>query len=132
MNTTREKDTVLFTPFWPLCLMAVSLALFLGWQVTTAARQYIALLRLADQQTLLTGQAAQAEGKLQAMMMELLKLSQTDADAKAIVNKYNVKFNPAQPLVLPSDAALPQPKSNLKENAGVTPKPMANKTGAAE
>jgi hypothetical protein len=109
----HEENTALFTPFWPLCLMAVSLAAFLGWQVMTAARQYIAALRLADQQTLLAGQAAQAESKLQAMMMDLLELAKTDADAQAIVGKYGIKFNPAPTPalpVLPLDKVLPQPK----------------------
>ena len=106
----REENTIHFTPFWPLFLMALSLAAFLGWQVLNAVRQYLDLVRLADQQTLLTGQAAQAETKLQAMMMDLLELSKTDAEAKTIVTKYNIKFNPAQQSALPLDAALPELK----------------------
>ena len=93
--------------------MALSLALFLGWQVTAAARQYIASLQLADQQAVLVGQAAQAESKLQAMMMDLLELAKTDADAQAIVGKYGIKFNPAPASALPTlplDAVLPQPR----------------------
>ena len=126
--SSPEENTNLFTPFWPLCLMALSLACFMGWQVTAAARQYIGLVRLADQQTLQTGQAAQAESKLQAMMMDLLELAKTDADARAIVSKYGIKFNaapaPASALpamlersdcgrglpVLPLDVVLPQPR----------------------
>ena len=109
----HEENTMRFTPFWPLCLMALSLGCFLGWQVTTAARQYIGLMRIADQQTLQAGQVAQAESKLQAMMMDLLELSKTDADARAIVGKYGIKFNaapaPALP-VLPLEAVLPVPR----------------------
>jgi len=104
----REESTTLFTPFWPLCLMAVSLATFLGWQVTISVQQYIGLVRLADQQTVLTQQAVQAESKLQAMMMDLLQLSKTDADARAIVGKYNIKFNPAAPAALPAEAVSPE------------------------
>ena len=126
----RDENTTLFTPFWPLCLMAVSLAVFLGWQVTMAARQYVALLRLADQQTVLAGQAAQAEGKLKAMMMDLLELSKTDADARAIVSKYGIKFNPATPSVLPPEAVLPLPKP--KEGAGAALKPPAEEPGVAK
>jgi len=110
----HEENTNIFTPFWPLCIMAASLALFLGWQVTAAVRQYIAFLRLADQQTVMAGQATQTESKLQAMTMDLLELSKTDTDARAIVSKYNIKFNPAQPPALPLEAVLPQPKSKLK------------------
>ena len=119
----REETTTHFTPFWPLCLMAVSLAMFLGWQVFMAVRQYIALQRVADQQTLLTGQAAQAETKLQAMTMDLLELAKTDAEAKAIVAKYKIKFNPTQPSVPPVEAVLPELKS--KNDAVATHRPPA-------
>jgi hypothetical protein len=118
----QEEHATLFSPFWPLCLMALSLTAFLSWQVTVAAQQYIASLRLADQQALLAGQAAQAEGKLQAMMMDLLDLSKTDADARAIVSKYGIKFNPA-PSVLPVEAVRPQPGPKPKEGAGTASKP---------
>jgi hypothetical protein len=112
MNTPAENAN-LPTPFWPLCLLALSFLAFLGWQATTAAQQYIGLVRLADQQTVLAGQAAQAESKLQAMMMDLLELSRTDADARAIVGKYGIKFSPSPasaPSNLPLDVVLPQPK----------------------
>lgn len=128
----NEENTNLFTPFWPLCMMAVSLAVFMGWQVTMATRQYIALLRLADQQTFMAGQAVQAESKLQAMMIDLLELSKRDPDARAIVNKYGVKFNPAEPSSLPINAVQPQSDSNLKESAGKAPKPMTKRPSAVE
>ena len=118
MNT-REENSALFTPFWPLCLMALSLAAFLGWQVMAAARQYIALVRLADQQTSMASQAVQAESKLQAMMMDLLEIAKTDADARAIVGKYGIKFNPAPApaSALPLDVVLPQPQPKPKTGA---------------
>lgn len=128
----REGNTTLFTPFWPLCMLTLSLAVFLGWQVMAAARQHIAALRLADQQTFLTGQAAQAESKLQAMMMDLLELSKSDPDARAIVSKYGIKFTPAPAPALPPDALRPQPKTKPKEGAGVAPNPPAEGPRAAE
>jgi hypothetical protein len=115
MNTP-EENTSRFTAFWPLFLMALSLAGFLGWQVTQAARQHLDLVRVADQQTLLAGQAAQAETKLQAMMMDLLELSKTDANAQAIVKKYGIRFNPAQPSFLPPAAENAHP--DLKRRTG--------------
>jgi len=131
MNT-REENTMLFTPFWPLCLMAVSLVCFLGWQVTTAAQQYIGLVRIADQQAIQAGQAAQAESKLQAMMMDLLELSRTDADAQAIVGKYGIKFNAAPPPApaLPLDKVLPQSKPG--NGVGKPPNPPAAGSGVME
>lgn len=126
----REENTTSFTPFWPLCLMAVSLAGFLGWQVTVAAQQYIASLRLADRQAALTEQASQAETKLQTMMMDLLELAKKDPDARAIVSKYNIKFNPPKSPELPLAAVLPQPRPN--KNVEMTPSPPEGKPGAAE
>ena len=101
--------------------------------LAAAARQYIALLRLGDQQTTLSAQAQQAEAKLQAMMMDLLELSGTDPDARAIVAKYGIKFNPAQPSALPLEAVLPKPK----KGAGTAPhtsveEPSAAESGAAQ
>jgi hypothetical protein len=112
-GTPSNTSAPVFTPFWPVFLLAVSLAIFLGWQTTQAIRQHMASLRLADQQAVLAGRAAQTEASLQAMMMDLLKLSQTDADAKAIVARYGIKFNPpaqpqAQPGALPVEAVVPK------------------------
>jgi hypothetical protein len=126
----HEEDTMHFSPFWPLCLMALSLAIFLGWQVSNAVRQYLSLMRLGDQQTLLTGQAQQTETKLQAMMMDLLELSKTDAEARTIVNKYKIKFNPYQSSVLPTEAVLPD--INLKGGTGTAAKPPAEGPGGMQ
>jgi hypothetical protein len=126
----REENMTLFTPFWPLFLMVVSLAVFLGWQVTLSVQQYIASLRMQDQQAALTEQAAQAETKLQTMMMDLLELAKNDPEARAIVGRYNIKFNPpAQSANLPLAAILPQAKQN--KNVEITP-PPEGKPGAAE
>ena len=77
-------------------MLSLSLALFLGWQVIQAVRQYMNSIHLADQQTYLAGQAADAESKLQSMMLDLIKLSKTDADAQEIIAKYKITFNPPQ------------------------------------
>jgi hypothetical protein len=108
--TEHNENAVRFSPFWPLCIMAASVAIFLGWQVVAAGQQYIALVRLGDQQTALSGQATQAEGKLQAMVMDLLGLSKTNAAALAIVNKHGIKFTPpaTPPPALPTEAVLPE------------------------
>lgn len=93
MNS-RAENTNNFTPSWPLGLLALSMALFLGWQVTTAAQQYFALQRLAEHQNILAGQAGRTESNLKDLMMDLLALSKTNAAAHAIVAKYGIKFNP--------------------------------------
>jgi hypothetical protein len=96
MNKT-ESSTPTFSPFWPLCLMAFSLVIILGWQLTIGVQQYIDALRMADQQAVVAKQAAQTESKLQAMMTDLLLLAKTDTEAQTIVAKYNVKMNADRP-----------------------------------
>lgn len=130
----REEVSGSFTPFWPLCMIALSLTVFFGWQVTVAVRQYVDLLRLQDRQAELSVQAAQAEGKLQAVMIDLLKLAKTDSDAKAIVNKYGIKFNPAAApqASAPSGTLLPQASPQPKTAGGNTSRPPAERPDAGE
>lgn len=139
MNQREEDKTsvatvlpliLMFLMCVPLALMAVSMAIFLGWQDTAAAKQYVSLIRMEEQQTILSGQAAQAEGKLQALMMDLLKLSKTDASARAIVEKYDIKFNPpAMPPARPVGTLMPQPRPQLKAAAGKVPGPPEETPG---
>ena len=94
MNPSEENVNKIITSFWPLCLLAVSLTVLLVWQVTLAGQQYVALVRLSDQQVVMTQQAVQTENKLKTMMMDLLELAKTDADARAIVTKFNIQYAP--------------------------------------
>jgi hypothetical protein len=125
-----ETNVALRTPFWPLVLLALSMATFLGWQVMLSQRQHTALLQLAGQQTLLVGQAKQTESRLQAMMMDLLTLSKTDPNAKAIVNKFGIKYNPAPSAVRLPDVTQPRTKPN--SGSGAVPKPPTAESGATD
>jgi len=112
-----ETPTATFSPFWPLCLMALSLVIILGWQLNVGVQQYIASLRLVEQQVLIAQQAAQTESKLQSMMSDLLLLAKTDTEAQAIVAKYRIKLNadkpdtgvPRAPVLPAGDAITPTP-----------------------
>lgn len=96
MNMSESSNTT-FSPFWPLCLMALSLVIFLGWQLNAGLQQYRVSRQMIEQQAVLANQAAQTESKLQAMMTDLLRLAKTDAEAQAIVAKYNIKLNTDKP-----------------------------------
>jgi hypothetical protein len=124
-NDANANDASL-TPFWPLLLMGCSLAIFLGWQVFQGQQQHANLLRLQGQQEQITKQAAQEESRLQSLMMDLLTLSRTDADAKAIVTKYNIKFNaPKTAPSLPVSPATPLSTPSFSERPAAAPKPPA-------
>lgn len=96
MNMSESPSTT-FSPFWPLCLMATSLVIILGWQLNVGVQQYIASQRMAEQQAAIAQQAAQTESKLQAMMTDLLLLAKTDSEAQTIITKYNIKLNADKP-----------------------------------
>jgi len=107
MNMSESPSTT-FTPFWPLCLMASSLVILLGWQLNVGVQQYIASQRMAEQQAVLANQAAQTESKLQSMMSDLLLLAKTDSEAQSIITKYNIKLNADKPATgAPLAPALP-------------------------
>jgi hypothetical protein len=121
MNRT-ESPTPTFSPFWPLCLMALSLVIILGWQLTIGVQQYIASLRMADQQAVIANQAVQTESKLQAMMTDLLLLAKTDTEAQTIVTKYRIKMNADKPETgvprvpaLPNNATTPTPPARAAD-----------------
>ena len=80
-------------PFGPLVLMAVSLALVLGWNVAQAWQQHRAGKQAQDQQVSLLQQAATTERNLQVMLTDLVNLAATDPQARAIVDKYQIKYN---------------------------------------
>lgn len=99
MNTPSAPGV--FSAFLPLCLVSLSVAIFMGWQVSLGIEQRQELIRMGERQKSLASQAAQTESQLQALMMDLLRLAETDKDARAIISKYNIRFNP------PADAAAP-------------------------
>ncbi|MDA0576793.1 MAG: hypothetical protein O3B24_01705 [Verrucomicrobia bacterium] len=115
-----------FSAFWPLCLLGASLFIFLGWQLTESIRQNQQLAIATKQQEALAGRAAQTESQLQSIMMDLLSLASTDDEAKAIVTKYGIRFNPpaateptaAAPVAAPSPE---EPLSPSVEPTAVTP-----------
>ena len=84
-------------PFGPLVLMAVSLALVLGWNVAQAWQQLRAEKQAQNQQIGLLQQAATTERNLQAMLTDLVVLAHTDPQARAIVDKFQIKYTDSVP-----------------------------------
>ncbi len=98
----------------PLLLVTISLAAILIWQIVLASQQrtgmYEAKRQLAEaiqKREELVKQSNQLQAKLQALVLDLLALGQTDEKARAIVQKYNIQqTTPAAPAAA---AALPVP-----------------------
>ena len=77
-------------PFLPIALVAVSIICFLGPTAWDASQIKTNLTAARDQQATGLAQSQPIMARFQKMMMELLALSQTDADAKQIVTKYGI------------------------------------------
>ena len=125
----REESPTLFSPFWPLCMVAVSVAILFGWQVTVVVRQYRDLVRVEVSQQAerkvqaeQIAKAAQVDGKIFALMTDLLKLSKTDADALTLVNKHGIKVNqPASQPALPAGMLQPQSRPQVEGSRTAEP-----------
>lgn len=86
------QDTLRYA-FGPSVLLALSLAMVLGWNVFQAWRQQQVIKRMLAQNVVVLQQAAATELRLQALLMELVTLAQTDPQAKSIVEKYQIRYN---------------------------------------
>ena len=86
-QTQIEKPA---NPFLPIALVAVSIVCFLGPTACDASQIKTNLTAARDQQATGLAQSQPIMARFQKMMMELLALSQTDADAKQIVTKYGI------------------------------------------
>ena len=128
MNNNETNNSECAVSAWgPQFLVALSVLIFLGWQVFVASRQHFALIRMSEQQAVLVNQAAQTESKIQSMMTDLLRLALTDADAKAIATKYRITYNPPRQSALP-DSGMSQP--DLPLNGRNVPSKASSAQGA--
>lgn len=85
-------------PFLPIALVAVSIICFLGPTAWDAKDIKSGLTSMRDQQAVTLQKSQPVLAGFQKMMMELLQLAQTDADAKAITAKYGIAVQqPAAP-----------------------------------
>ncbi len=83
------------TAFWPFLLVALSLCAILIWQLIVANEvnaSYGAQLR--DQQVKLVEQSKRMQAGLQKFARDLIEVSKSDPDAKAIVDKYRGLVSP--------------------------------------
>lgn len=80
--------------FGSVLLLALALTVFLGWQLWAGIRQYQSAEQVWDRQEVTARQAAETKKNFEAMMFELIELAETHPEARRIIRKYNVTFNP--------------------------------------
>jgi hypothetical protein len=91
--------------FFPFALIAISLIAVLGWQLWTGNQARLNGQRLREQQVRLVEESKKMQHGLELLARDLVTLSQTDEDARALVTKYRISF--ASPSPSPSPAASP-------------------------
>jgi cell division protein FtsB len=131
-NTPTTQPSVSFSAFLPVVLLSLSFCVILVWTLVVSVYEYSALLRQRDKQNEAQLQAVNVEEKMKALMIDLLSLAETDPDAKAIAEKYQVRFNApaggtqpltpakpgeAAPSAAPTGRKPPQPAPEAKEPA---------------
>ena len=92
MNDQIQENK--FNLFWPFVLLAASLIVILGQNLLTVREQKANLTQVVEQQKPTLEQSRQVQMRFQKMMMDLLQLAQTDAEAKTIVTKYGIAITP--------------------------------------
>lgn len=80
-------------PFLPIVLLALSVLFALIWQLTAIKNQRNELQNAITRLQEPAKQSQQVQGSLQKLVTELLELSKTDSQAKAIVDKYGIRQN---------------------------------------
>lgn len=90
-NTARTPP--LRSAFWPFLLVTVSFIAILVWQVLTAYQAHEQGQLAQKQKIKLVEQSRAVQARLQKFLHELIDLSATDEDAKAIVTKYDISVD---------------------------------------
>lgn len=95
MNNQSAEKT--FSAFPAILLIALSVAILLAWNLYQMNLVRSNSIRISAQQDVQLTQARQTEEKLRLMMTDLVKLAKSDADAQAIVKRYNIAFKDSEP-----------------------------------
>lgn len=83
--------------FWPLSILCLSLFLVLAWQTFMSLQARSNLRAQFEQRKQMVEQSTRAQANLETFVNDLLTLSETDKDAKAIVDKYQIRRNAPAP-----------------------------------
>ena len=90
---STARPLPLRSAFGPFFLVALSVITVLGWQVLIAYQGRQQGQRLQEQKTKLVEQSRTVQTRLQKFLHDLIDLSATDQDAKAIVTKFDISVN---------------------------------------
>ena len=90
--------------FIPLTLIAVSLIIIFGWELVIGSQARRNGARLREQQAPMIEKSKQIQGQLEKIARDLIEVSKTDDDAKALVTKYGINVTNPAPGASPSSS----------------------------
>lgn len=90
MSSSSENNC---SAFIPLCLLSLALLLVLSWQVFLSLQIRSNARAQFEQRKQLVEQSTRVQGSLESIVNDLLKLAETDRDAKTVVDKYGIRRN---------------------------------------
>ncbi|MBI3880560.1 MAG: hypothetical protein HY301_10930 [Verrucomicrobia bacterium] len=88
---SQESTDSLKSPCLPIALLALALIMFFGWQIRNVMGQKESLNAVAKSREAAVKESKTVQDKLQAVATALIKLADTDPDAKAIVQFYGIQ-----------------------------------------
>jgi len=93
------SDTTNLNPFFPIILVAISGIIFFGSELSSKWTQREKLQATLDQRSKALLQAKQQKAPLEAIARDLVELAKTDANIRALLNKYDIRFvqSPSNP-----------------------------------
>ena len=102
-----EESVESMSAFLPLTLVAASLIVVLGWQVSTSSSQRSQLQQGIESRTPVLQQARQTQDGVQKLIVDFIEAAKDDKEAIAVIAKYNVQIG-GKPVVT---ASSPPPAS---------------------
>ncbi len=97
MSTEKKVSSDSLFTQGAILMIALSLAVLLGWQINQSLSARGKLKQAVEQSTVLVSEAqanqARTARQLEVFLSDLLTLAQTNPQAKAIVDRYGIRRN---------------------------------------
>lgn len=96
-----------FSTFLPFSIFLVSIIVFMSWQLHVIWQQNASWKKQVAQRNKIVAQSRGIQAEVQRLASDLVDLAATDADARAIVEKFQIK---RQEVIPPLPPAPPKPQ----------------------
>lgn len=113
IETKPEPNRIRSSSFIPFLLLAISLIAVLAWQLWVGNEARANGQRLREQQLRMVDESKRLQQGLESLARDLVNVSQSDNDARAIVTRYGISLKQPSPAsTTPAPAANPAPSAS--------------------